>query len=428
MQKIIQLFILGLAFTLVACSDDNGEDVAPAAMANFTVTLENISTPLSFFSSGTTGVMMPGDSLQFVFNAGIGQNLSFATMFVQSNDLFYAPGENGIALYDNSGNALTGDITAQLDLWDAGTEVNQEPGVGDEQAPRQSGNDVGTVENGTVQIVNDAFTYPNLTDIIQVNVDHDGGTRFTVTIKNLSNNSSLPTPLAPGVWVVHPASATPLFEVGGTSSLGLEALAEDGVNNVLGDELTQNSGLVTPFSPGAYAVFNGNDNPIFVEGQPASPELEAVAEDGIATGFVTALANNTNVTASGAFDTPISSSAAGPIFPGDSYQFSFVASEGQTLSFATMFIQSNDLFIGGSVQLFQNGQAVSGDFTNQMNLWDAFTEVNEFPGAGNSQAPRQAGPDTGTAETGNVNIVNDGFIYPLTSDVFRISITSTPIN
>jgi len=45
-------------------------------------------------------------------------------------------------------------------LWDAGTEVNQAPGFGSEQAPRQGGADTGTAENGVVQAVADGFTYP----------------------------------------------------------------------------------------------------------------------------------------------------------------------------------------------------------------------------------------------------------------------------
>jgi hypothetical protein len=45
-------------------------------------------------------------------------------------------------------------------------------------------------------------------------------------------------------------------------------------------------------------------------------------------------------------------------------------------------------------------------------LWDAGTEVNELPGVGLSEAPRQSGPDTGPDENGNVRIVSDGFTYP----------------
>ena len=42
-----------------------------------------------------------------------------------------------IALFDAAGKPVQGDMTAQLALWDAGTEVNEEPGLGPNQGPRQ---------------------------------------------------------------------------------------------------------------------------------------------------------------------------------------------------------------------------------------------------------------------------------------------------
>jgi hypothetical protein len=81
-------------------------------------------------------------------------------MFVHSNDLFYG-----------SGIALSGDVTAQIQLWDAGTEVNQAPGVGADQAPRQSVPDTGAAEAGTVKLVDDGFSYPSVGSIVKVTVE-----------------------------------------------------------------------------------------------------------------------------------------------------------------------------------------------------------------------------------------------------------------
>jgi hypothetical protein len=53
-------------------------------------------------------------------------------MMGQSNDWFYAPAESGIDLFEN-GRGISGDITSQMVLWDAGTEVDQEPGIGSDQ-------------------------------------------------------------------------------------------------------------------------------------------------------------------------------------------------------------------------------------------------------------------------------------------------------
>ena len=71
-------------------------------------------------SSGP-GPALPGGAYQFSFNAAPGENVSFATMFVQSNDWFLAPNELGIPVYKADGTPNTGDVTATIALWDAGS-------------------------------------------------------------------------------------------------------------------------------------------------------------------------------------------------------------------------------------------------------------------------------------------------------------------
>ena len=102
------------------------------------------------------------------FQEAPGNKLSIATLFVQSNDLFYAPSGNGIDLYDGSGNQVTGDVTSQVYLWDAGSELNQEPGLGPAQASSQPGADKGMAEEGLVHLVADSYDYPKLSDIIGI--------------------------------------------------------------------------------------------------------------------------------------------------------------------------------------------------------------------------------------------------------------------
>ncbi len=48
-------------------------------------------------------------------------------MFVKSNDLFYVFSDSGLALYNINGDAITGDVSINLMLRDAGTEVNEAP-------------------------------------------------------------------------------------------------------------------------------------------------------------------------------------------------------------------------------------------------------------------------------------------------------------
>ncbi len=97
-------------------------------------------------------------------------------MFGQSNDLFYAPGDKAIALFDDAGRPITADITSQLYLWDAGTEVNEEPGLGAAQAPRQSAPNTGRAENGVVRLARDSFKYPATRDVVRVTVKPSSST------------------------------------------------------------------------------------------------------------------------------------------------------------------------------------------------------------------------------------------------------------
>ena len=139
-----------------------------------------------------------------------------------------------------------------------------------------------------------------------------------------------------------------------------------------------------------------------------------------------ALADYMNVVAHGVFAIPAGAIEAGPVGPGGAYEFSFSASEVERLTFATMFVQSNDLFyslMSEGIDLFSmDGEPISGEITAQLALWDAGTEVNQEPGIGSDQAPRQAGPDTGADEMGVVQLVEDMYSYP--EGVIRIIITA----
>ena len=114
------------------------------------------TTPVGADAPGPIG---PGGAYEFVVEAHAGQYLTFATMFVQSNDWFFSPNADGLALFDADGNSLSGDITDQVFLWNAGTEIDQTPGEGADQAPRQAGPDTGEAENGVVSMVEDFSDY-----------------------------------------------------------------------------------------------------------------------------------------------------------------------------------------------------------------------------------------------------------------------------
>ena len=108
----------------------------------------------------------------FTVKAKPGEMLSFATMFGQSNDCFYAPKDGEIALFDPDGKPMMGERVVEVVLYDAGTEVNQRPGVGPDQGPRQDPNTwrQGKLEHATVRAVRDTFAYPPVAEVIRVTV------------------------------------------------------------------------------------------------------------------------------------------------------------------------------------------------------------------------------------------------------------------
>ena len=434
MKRLMSVAATAAVIGMTACGDE--DMMTPPEETTFRVTIENVSTAYDFAGSGSfavpagsggPGPLMPGGVYEFEFDAFPGARLSFATMFVQSNDLFYAPDGAGIELFDGAGAQVTGDVTDQVMLWDAGTEIDQEPGSGADQAPRQGGADSGADDAvGTVRLATDDFgNLPDVSEVISVMLDATGPTSFRLRIENVSEEGTVTTvPLAPGVWVVH-TDDDPLFTVGEADrGEGLEGLAEDGANGDLADALADRTGLTGPIAPGVYAV-HAVPSGLFAAGSASSSGLEALAEDGDPSGLAGAVDGAAGISVSGAFDTPVGAAGAAPAFPGEEYEFTVTAVPGDRLSFATMFVQSNDLFFApsdGGIDLFPGGSALSGDVTGMVLLWDAGTEVNEAPGFGLNQAPRQAGPDTGDDEAGVVRQVSDGYVYPAVGDVIRVTV------
>lgn len=439
--------ILGMSLSsliFIGCSDD--DDDSTNKTTTFTVKIENISNHFDSFSNGvfntpvgatSPGPLMPGNSYQFSFNAPNGSYLSFATMFVPSNDFFYGAEEGGIALWDASGNQLSGDITSMIKLWDAGTEVNQEPGIGTDQPQRQSAANTGAADsNNTVRLAEDTFSnLPSVSDVIKVTLTPTSANDFTLTIENISDENTLTTsdgatqgvPLAPGFWTVH-SSGNPLFIEGEADfGDGLEGVAEDGSLANLETSFMENPRYSVPFAPGIWAV-HSEVAPFFKSGEADRGEgLEAIAEDGDPSSLNGMLDGKSGISSVGIFNTPKGSSSPGPLGKGNSYEFTVEVPEGEKLSFATMFIQSNDLFVGpdeNGITLWDaSGNAISGDITSQMQLWDAGTEVNEQPGIGENQPPRQSGGNTGIDENGTVRVVNDSFSYPNLSEIIKVTIT-----
>ena len=175
---LILSLLTAVALVLAACTPGTDDDTR-----NFNVNIENVGSGFPVLKSGAVAspggpddgpAIFPGETATFSFTAPpnttpmSGMRLNLVTMFVQSNDLFYAFAPEGLALYDENGDAVTGDVTDQLFLYDAGTEEDQVPGANasDNQKPNQTPTETnkGPDENETVQLVENAptngFTYP----------------------------------------------------------------------------------------------------------------------------------------------------------------------------------------------------------------------------------------------------------------------------
>jgi hypothetical protein len=445
---------------------------------------------------GTVGdkAFKPGDSITWEFTPPKGTKISFVSMFGQSNDWFFAPDTSGIPLWDDMGNPITANITRQITIWDAGTEEDETPFMGPNQAPRQAAPNTGAIDHDNlVRLVTDTNFFDKSYKYIDADLAYMSGGKFRITIRVLPTSK---TPLSPLVYQVFRGRHT-FFTTGKPDKgRGLEHLAEDGNpadlgKNIEGYDFGRPNGNIkvtvtslgegkfsatimatangiTPVAPGTYSVHTGS-SPLFTPGQKAPEGLEAAAEDGDPTGHFAYVAKNTGVY------TPLSpvawvvtdktdplftegqadfgkglehlaedgnpadlaaslkamypnSGSVGmkPIKDGGEFSFDITVKEGEALHFATMFGQSNDVFFGPDgkgIALFKSGAPRSGDVTPEVTLWDAGTEVNQPPGIGADQAPRQSAPNTGAAQNGVVKMINSTATYPAAGDLMEVTLT-----
>ena len=150
--------------------ESQSEDGDPSTLAKSLVGGKGIKSVAVFNTpagASAPGPITPGAAYATTISAVPGDRLSLTLMMGQSNDWFYAPAESGIELFKN-GKAIGGDISSQMMLWDAGTEVDQEAGIGSNQGPRQKGPNTGKAENGVVRRVQDGKTYSNAAAVLRV--------------------------------------------------------------------------------------------------------------------------------------------------------------------------------------------------------------------------------------------------------------------
>jgi hypothetical protein len=201
------------------------------------------------------------------------------------------------------------------------------------------------------------------------------------------------------------------------------------VENVTkGETLALSTGGKAPFvlAPVLWVIHSRNANPLFAGGQAEMMKgLEQLAEEGNTEPLSKSLLGAGGIVSAGAHARPSGDLVGGPLTPGKAYEFTVKAVPGQLLSLAAMFGQSNDWFYSNErpIALFNGRKPVNGDITPQLSLWDAGTEVDEEPGLGPNQAPRQKSANSGRAEKESVAHVTGKWAPPTVGSLIRVTVT-----
>lgn len=471
-----------LSSLITACGGDDEPEIRDQS-GRFTVTIENVApfrralhvgAFLAPNGSGSTGPISSDEVFRFNFRAAPGASLSLVTMLIPSNDFFIAPtAPEGIPLFFETLTPRNGLEVDDFQVWDAGTEENQDLGAGDRQRNNlPGGGGISAGEEDPDNTVRPAMDpeLPAIEELVSFILNNspttEDGTLFTVTMENETNGDSLRLPdgsrrnmvLSPGVFAVHlPNQPAPFFTPGEPDrGDGLEILAEDGIVEGLVDPNTlrpifTSTGPNVQLSPGVFVVYEGDDNPIFSLGEPASEGLEALAERGRGARLLDRLnremeEGSMGIRSAGAFEIPEGADQAGPIDPTPEdamerqrYTFTFEASPGAKLSLASMVMPTNDVFLStdpDGIRLFQTVDGFQRPIPVQevegLVLYDAGTERNQEPGYGNGQPIGTFNDEEADGEPTVENVrrldeVQDGFNYLRPAQLVRVRISSTPL-
>lgn len=184
-----------------------------------------------------------------------------------------------------------------------------------------------------------------------------------------------------------------------------------------------------PMSPPVFALYEG-DNPMFTDGSKANAGTEAIAEDGGVDAMLALLTGISAVKSSEAVTSPGGPDNGPAVFAGESVSYTFTADADDKLQFMTMFVQSNDWFYAlgdDGIDLFDDGEPVTGDITSKVVLYDAGTEADTAPGTGPDQKPVQAADNQGPTEDEDIEDADDrhDFTIPANSTVIKVTLTTS---
>lgn len=445
---------LTCALTLVACgaddSDDNHNGGNNTGQREFRLLIENIA-PWKLLKTGSqatiAGTMMqgnigPGQAYEMRFTAGPGHNLMFAMSLIESNDWFFAPDPAGIPLYID-GQQVLGDITNRVRLWDAGTEENQELGVGDATCGNQPVRDYGApdpdsrVRRVTETQVNGS-PIPAVSSMIRVTLT--AGTTpdaFVLRVENISTETTLQTSLGPRSVRVSPVAYaisrhtdTFFTEGHGVRPNGLGTFAETGNADALASTLRYDRGVATPLGRGVFLVHRDPGPLFYIDNADYGLGLEALVEDGDERPLLANLGGEgRDSSVVGAFDTPVGMTSPAAAAPGQSFEVTFKASPGDRLAVATSFMASNDWFFASPLEgipLFLGDIPRWEDITPDIRLYDLGTESDEELDVGPNTGTQQTMPNSGRPDrvTTVREVTQDRYSTPINQ---HLRLTLTPV-
>lgn len=445
-HELVWTGFAALALALVPACTETPD--GPDERREFVISIENLAGPIAFYrgENMTTAEgdvladpLQPGQSYTIEVEVAPDARLQLMTMLVDSNDAFVAFEPGGIRLWDDDGEALVGDRSDELRLWDAGTEVNEPLGAGDDQPLRQGASNTGADQGGVVSAIEDGegpegVAFPAVADFAEVEVEHLGEWVFRVTLTNVSDAELLEVPeaepkpaLLSAAFVTIHGEDFASFAEDQAASPALESLAEDGETAALLDWAHANQNRASELSPVVWAVHDG-DIALYSIGADASVGLEVLAEDAEPTALFEDLAAEELIDDYGWDETPDTQEE---IQPQETVEIYIEAGPGDRFSFVTGYLAGNDKFIAPGSQgiaLFdENGEPQVGDLSYMLDLLDAGTELDEAPGLGPNQYAYQSGPNAGPDEDDVVREVGGGewvgYTYPAADELVRVEVS-----
>ncbi|MBC5993167.1 spondin domain-containing protein [Pontibacter cellulosilyticus] len=179
-ESVNPMFTIGIDKKSDAALELMAEDGVTTLLLNQLASMKTIISGLFEAPGGpdNSTALFPGEEATFTFEASPGDELQIITMFMQSNDWFYAFRRNGLDLFDGL-EAIDGDVTSELVLYDAGTEDDTAPGTGPDQKLAQDPSVTNQGPRDPLNQIHPAvgshpeYTIPETASVIKVTITHD---------------------------------------------------------------------------------------------------------------------------------------------------------------------------------------------------------------------------------------------------------------